>query len=157
MVGPYSFGDGFVSKKDAIDMLKRLHSNPKEEINLIERLKNLPKEYPLFSPKYGKLWLAEVDEKNGIITCYTNELGEADTRAVLSQEHTVSFYSNGTTGDENFNVTKDRMLFFLDESHPHWKPSEEQMAALSIVKTAVNDKRGREVLDSLYEQLKKRI
>ena len=139
-------------------MLKRLHSNPKEEINLIERLKNLPKEYPLFSPKYGKLWLAEVDEKNGIITCYTNELGEGDTRAVLSQEHTVSFYSNGTTGDENFNVTKDRMLFFLDESHPHWKPSEEQMAVLlnteGLVR-AYNFPENAKILASLYKQLKK--
>ena len=41
------------------------------------------------------------------------------------------------------------------KGHNNWKPTEEQMAALSIVKTAVNDERGREVLDSLYTDLKK--
>lgn len=94
---------------------------PKQEVDLVKVLKNLPKEFPLYSPMYGKLWLAEVDEENGIITCYKNELAKDDTRAVLSQENTVSFYFDGTTGDGNFNVTKDRMLFLLDEPYPQPK------------------------------------
>lgn len=85
-----------------------------KEINLVEILKHYPKETELYSPLYGKLWLAEVDEKNEIITCYKHYLEEGCTRAVLEQEDTVSFYSNGTTGLPDFNVSKDCMLFLYD-------------------------------------------
>lgn len=85
-----------------------------KEINLVEILKHYPKETELYSPLYGSLWLAEVDEKNEIITCYKHHLEEGCTRAVLEQEDTVSFYSNGTTGLPDFNVSKDCMLFLYD-------------------------------------------
>ena len=65
----------------------------------------------MYSPLYGKLWLAEVDEKHEIITCYKYPLEEGCTRAILEQEDTVSFYSNGTTGLPDFSVSKDCMLF----------------------------------------------
>lgn len=82
-----------------------------KEINLVEILKHYPNETELYSPLYGHLWLAEVDEKNEIITCYKHHLEEGCTRAVLEQEETVSFYSNGTTGLPDFNVSKECMLF----------------------------------------------
>jgi len=82
--------------------------------NLIEILKHYPKETELYSPLYGKLWLAEVDEENEIITCYKHCLDEGCTRAILEQEDTVSFYSDGTTGLPDFNVSKDCMLFLYD-------------------------------------------
>lgn len=82
-----------------------------KEINLVDILKHYPNETELYSPLYGQLWLAEVDEKNGVITCYKNHLDDGCTRAVLEQEETVSFYSNGTTGLPDFNVSKDCMLF----------------------------------------------
>jgi len=85
-----------------------------KEINLVEILKNYPNETELYSPLYGKLWLAEVDEKNGIITCYKQPLNKGCTRAILEQEDTVSFYSNGTTGLPDYNVSKDCMLFVYD-------------------------------------------
>lgn len=85
-----------------------------KEINLIEILKHYPKETELYSPLYGKLWLAEVNEKNEIITCYKHHLEEGCTRAVLEQEDTVSFYSNGTTGLPDFNMSKNCMLFLYD-------------------------------------------
>jgi len=85
-----------------------------KEINLVEILKHYPKETELYSPLYGKLWLAEVDEKNETITCYKHRLEEGCTRAVLEQEDTVSFYSNGTTGLPDFNVSKHCMLFLYD-------------------------------------------
>lgn len=85
-----------------------------KEINLVEILRHYPRETELYSPLYGKLWLAEVDEKNEIITCYKHHLEEGCTRAVLKQEDTVSFYSNGTTGLPDFSVSKDCMLFLYD-------------------------------------------
>lgn len=85
-----------------------------KEINLAEILKHYPKETELYSPLYGKLWLAEVDEKNETITCYKHHLEEGCTRAVLEQEDTVSFYSNGTTGLPDFNISKDCMLFLYN-------------------------------------------
>lgn len=85
-----------------------------KEINLVEILKHYPNETELYSPLYGKLWLAEVDEKNGIITCYKQPLNKGCTRAILEQEDTVSFYSNGTTGLPDFNVSKNCMLFLYD-------------------------------------------
>jgi len=85
-----------------------------KEINLIEILKHYPRETELYSPLYGKLWLAKVDEKNEIITCYKYPLNKGCTRAILEQEETVSFYSNGTTGLPDFNISKDCMLFLYD-------------------------------------------
>lgn len=85
-----------------------------KKINLVEVLKHYPKETELYSPLYGKLWLAEVDEKHEIIICYKYRLAEGCTRAILEQEDTVSFYSNGTTGLPDFSVSKDCMLFLYD-------------------------------------------
>ena len=85
-----------------------------KEINLVEILKHYPKETKLYSPLYGKLWLAEVDEENEIITCYKHPLNKDCTRAILEQEDTVSFYSDGTTGLPDFSVSKDCMLFLYD-------------------------------------------
>ena len=97
----------------------------KKEINLVEILKHYPKETELYSPLYGKLWLAEVDEKNEIITCYKRLLDKGCTRAVLEQEDTISFYSNGTTGLPDFNVSKDCMLFLYNiEKQGEQKPTD---------------------------------
>ena len=85
-----------------------------KELNLVEILKHYPKETELYSPLYGKLWLAEVDEENEIITCYKYPLSKGCTRAILEQEDTVSFYSNGTTGLPDFNISKNCMLFLYD-------------------------------------------
>ena len=85
-----------------------------KEINLVEILKYYPRETKLYSPLYGKLWLAEVDEEHEIITCYKHQLDEGCVRAILEQEDTVSFYSNGTTGLPDFSVSKDCMLFLYD-------------------------------------------
>jgi len=96
-----------------------------KEINLVEILKHYPKETELYSPLYGKLWLAEVDEENEIITCYKYPLNKGCTRAILEQEDTVSFYSNGTTGLPDFNVSKDCMLFLYDiEKQGEQKPTD---------------------------------
>lgn len=86
-----------------------------KEINLAEILKHYPRETELYSPLYGKLWLAEVDEEFGIITCYKHHLDEGCTRAILKQEDTVSFYSNGTTGLPDFSVSDNCMLFLYQE------------------------------------------
>jgi len=96
-------------------MRKKLEKQGEQNgINLIETLKHCPRETELYSPLYGKLWLAEVDEENEIITCYKHCLDEGCTRAILEQEDTVSFYSDGTTGLPDFNVSKDCMLFLYD-------------------------------------------
>jgi hypothetical protein len=94
-----------------------------EQINLIEVLKHYPKETELYCPLYGRLWLAEVDEKNGIIVCYKHHLENGCTRATLEQEDTISFYSNGTTGLPDCTVSKDCMLF-LYEKQDRQKPAE---------------------------------
>jgi len=94
-----------------------------KEINLAEILKHYPKETELYSPLYGKLWLAEVDEKNEIITCYKHPLEEGCTRAILPQEDTVSFYSNGTTGLPDYTVSKDCMLFLYNIEKQSEKPT----------------------------------
>ena len=109
---------------------KKEKQDKQKEINLVEILKHYPKETELYSPLYGKLWLAEVDEKNEIITCYKHHLEEGCTRAVLEQEDTVSFYSNGTTGLPDFNISKDCMLFLYDiekqgEKNPAWSEEDE--------------------------------
>lgn len=96
-------------------MKKKLEKQDKQkEINLVEILKHYPKETELYSPLYGKLWLAEVDEKSEIITCYKHPLEEGCTRAILPQEDTVSFYSNGATGLPDYTVSKDCMLFLYN-------------------------------------------
>ena len=40
-----------------------------KEINLVEILKHYPRETELYSPLYGKLWLAEIDEECRNISC----------------------------------------------------------------------------------------
>lgn len=101
-----------------------------KEINLVEILKHYPIETELYSPLYGKLWLAEINEKCGIITCYKHPLDEGCTRAILEQEDTVSFYSNGTTGLPDFNVSKDCMLFLYDiEKQCKQNPAETEKGA----------------------------
>ena len=82
-----------------------------KEQNLIERLKDMPKETKLYSPMYGDLWLADVDKENEIITCYLYPFHKDATRAILEQEPTVAFFSTGKTGLPNFNVSKECMLF----------------------------------------------
>ena len=101
------------SCKENADSLTQDNSEQKE-VNLVEVLKHYPKETELYSPLYGKLWLAKVDEQNEIITCYKYCLGNRCTRATLDQEETVSFYSNGTTGLPDYSVSKDCMLFLYD-------------------------------------------
>lgn len=97
----------------------------RKEINLVEILKHYPKETELYSPLYGKLWLAEVDEEYEIITCYKRPLGEGCVRAILEQEDTVSFYSDGTTGLPDFTVSKDCMLFlYNDKKQGEQKPTD---------------------------------
>lgn len=64
---------------------------------------------------YGDLWLAEIDEESGIITCYLYPLHKGCDRAIIEQEPTVSFFSDGTTGLPNFDVSKECMLF-LDKN-----------------------------------------
>lgn len=111
--GNYLWGTNtYVLVKDIIAWLEK-QGKPKE-INLVEILKHYPIETELYSPLYGKLWLAEVDEEQEIITCYKHHLEEGCTRAELEQEDTVSFYSNGTTGLPDFSVTKDCMLFLYE-------------------------------------------
>jgi len=88
----------------------------KKEINLVEILKHYPRGTELYSPLYGKLWLAEVDEEDEIITCYTHQ---------SEQENLVSFYSNGTTGLPDFTISKDCMLFLYDiEKQDESKPAD---------------------------------
>lgn len=98
-----------------------------KEINLDKILKHYPRETELYSPLYGKLWLAEVDEDFGIITCYKHPLDEGCTRAILKQEDTVSFYANGTTGLPDFSVSDECILFLYDsEKQGKQKLSDEQ-------------------------------
>ena len=105
------------------ELISKLYSFPSEqaseekEINLVEMLKHYPRETELYSPLYGKLWLAEVDEEHGIITCYKHHLDEGCTRAILEQEDIISFYSNGTTGLPDCSVSKDCMLFLYDKDY----------------------------------------
>ena len=112
-------------KQEIIDKYSELEKQGKQkEINLVEILKHYPKETELYSPLYGKLWLAEVDEEHEIITCYKHPLSEGDVRAILEQEDTVSFYSNGTTGLPDFSISKDCMLFLYDsEKQGRQKPN----------------------------------
>lgn len=112
-----------------------------DEINLVEILKHYPRETELYSPLYGKLWFAEVDEKHKIITCYKHHLEEGCTRAVLEQEDTVSFYSNGTTGLPDFTVSKDCMLFLYGlEKQNEQKPNNKTKPKFKVGDWVVNDK-----------------
>lgn len=107
----------------------------KKEINLIEILKHYPKETELYSPLYGKLWLAEIDEECEIVTCYKHPLNEGCTRAILKQEDTVSFYSNGTTGLSDFSISKDCMLFLYNtKKHSENKPTDKVEPKFKIEK-----------------------
>ena len=102
---------------------KQGQQSEKKEINLAEILKHYPRETELYSPLYGKLWLAEVDEECGIITCYKHPLEKGCTRAILKQEDTVSFFSNGTTGLPDCSVSDGCMLFLYDcEKQSEQKP-----------------------------------
>ena len=112
-------------KETLISLLEK--QGQQKEIDLAEILKHYPRETELYSPLYGKLWLAEVDEDFGIITCYKHPLDEGCTRAILKQEDTVSFYSNGTTGLPDFSVSDECILFLYDsEKQGKQKPSDEQ-------------------------------
>lgn len=95
--------------QDGCAEAKRTHTT---EVDLCSALAGAKPETPLYSPMHGLLWLAEVDSANGIITCYKHPLDEGCTRAEIGQEETVSFFSDGTTGDGEGNVTKTRQLFF---------------------------------------------
>ena len=113
-----------INPDDVIAWLEK--QSEQKETNLVEILKHYPIETELYSPLYGKLWLAEVDEKREIITCYKHRLDEGCTRAILKQEDTVSFYSNGTTGLPDFSISKDCMLFLYDiEKQGEQKPAAE--------------------------------
>lgn len=106
---------GATNKIQVSDIIAWLEKQGEQkELNLVEILKHYPRETELYSPLYGKLWLAEVDEEHEIITCYKHPLEKECTRAVLEQEGTVSFYSNGTTGLPDCSVSKDCMLFLYD-------------------------------------------
>ena len=112
-------------KETLISLLEK--QGQQKEIDLAEILKHYPRETELYSPLYGKLWLAEVDEEFGIITCYKHPLDEGCTRAILKQEDTVSFYSNGTTGLPDFSVSDECILFLYDsEKQGKQKLSDEQ-------------------------------
>ena len=87
---------GYENAVECIAWLEK--QDEKKELNLVEILKHYPEETELYSPLYGKLWLAEVDEENEIITCYKYPLNKGGERAILEQENTISFYSDGTTG-----------------------------------------------------------
>ena len=118
-----NFGGDIAIFKEWIAWLEK--QGEKKEVNLVEILKHYPRETELYSPLYGKLWLAEVNEEHGIITCYKYPLEEGCTRAILKQEDTVSFYSNGTTGLPDFNVSKDCMLFLYgNEKQGEQKPTD---------------------------------
>lgn len=152
-----------LSESDAvnqwIDWIEK--QGKQKEINRVEMLKHYPRETELYSPLYGKLWLAEVDEENEIITCYKYPLNEGCTRAILEQEDTVSFYSNGTTGLPDFSVSKDCMLFLYahekQSEQSHWKPTEEQLQTLhaQLNEGAVTYPDDKRVLTTLYENLMK--
>ena len=120
------------SQKDCSKWLAWLKKQGEQkEINLVEILKHYPSETELYSPLYGKLWLAEVDEEHDIITCYKRHLSEGCKRAMLWQENTVSFYSNGTTGLPDCSVSKDCMLFLYndekqDEKKTTWSEEDEE-------------------------------
>lgn len=126
------------------DCLAWLEKQGKQtEINLVEILKLFPRETELYSPLYGKLWLAEVDEEHGIITCYKYRLDEGCTRATLEQENTVSFYSNGTTGLPDFSVSKDCMLFLYDvEKQSEQKPTDKVKPKFKVGDWIVDNRTG---------------
>lgn len=125
------------TKEDNDECMAWLDKQGKQkELNLVEILKHYPRETELYSPLYGKLWLAEVDEENEIITCYKYPLDEGCTRAILEQENTISFYSNGTTGLPDCTISKDCMLFLYNKNQSEQKPvewSEEDEKIMSTI------------------------
>ena len=85
-----------------------------ENIDLTKILKDCPKETELYSPMYGKVYFNNIYcfDEGGVIHCYKTKLDEGCTRATNSQStDIVAFYSNGTTGNPNFNITPECMLF----------------------------------------------
>ena len=132
-----------IPNRSVLDWLEK--QKEQKEIKLVNILKHYPKETELYSPLYGKLWLAEVDETNEIITCYKHPLEKDDVRATLEQEDTVSFFSNGTTGLPDFEVSKDCMLFlYNNEKHKEqkpveWTPTKEQMVALNWAANGIDN------------------
>ena len=144
-------------KQEILDKYAELEKQGEQkEINLIEILKHYPRETELYSPLYGKLWLAKVDEKNEIITCYKYPLNKGCTRAILEQEETVSFYSNGTTGLPDFNISKDCMLFLYDiEKQGKQKPTDKVEAKFKVGDWCIDNEDGTifqivKVLDNTY-------
>ena len=85
-----------------------------QELNLCKILKNCPKETELYSPMYGKVYFNCVFNSgdDSIIYCYKTRLREGCTRSTNSQcTDIVAFYNNGTTGNPDFNITSECMLF----------------------------------------------
>lgn len=85
-----------------------------QELNLCKILKHCPKETELYSPMYGKVYFNCVFNSgdDSIIYCYKTRLREGCTRSTNSQcTDIVAFYNNGTTGNPDFNITSECMLF----------------------------------------------
>ena len=85
-----------------------------KNIDLTKILKNCPKETELYSPMYGKVYFNCVfySDDDSIIYCYKTRLREGCTRSTNSQcTDIVAFYNNGTTGNPDFNITSECMLF----------------------------------------------
>lgn len=63
---------------------------------------------------YGNVYFSHIDEDSddGIVCVYKHKLSKGCTRCIYSQDRDiVAFYSNGTTGNLDFNVTNDCMLY----------------------------------------------
>ena len=85
-----------------------------ENIDLTKILKDCPKETELYSPMYGKVYFncTFYSGEDGIIYCYKTRLREGCIRPINSQcTDIVVFYNNGTTGNLDFNITPECMLF----------------------------------------------
>ena len=85
-----------------------------ENINLCEILKDCPRETPLYSPMYSEVYFSHIDgdSDDGIVYVYKHKLSKGNTRCIHSQDKgIISFYSNGTTGNPDFNVTDECMLY----------------------------------------------
>ena len=85
-----------------------------KNIDLTKILKDCPKETELYSPMYGKVYFncTFYSGEDGIIYCYKTRLREGCARPINSQcTDIVVFYNNGTTGNLDFNITPECMLF----------------------------------------------
>ena len=85
-----------------------------ENINLCEILKDCPQETVLYSPMYGNVYFSHIagDGDDGIVCVYKNKFSKGCTRYIYSQDRDiVAFYSNGTTGNFDFNITDECMLY----------------------------------------------